>query len=151
MEEVKTMLEALAIVSNGVLAASGDRHRGRDSQSLQGYNLRANPGNRHDARNRASADAGAEHYLPGGAFPRNLQHRRWSCPEPCGPGGLSLLRFVGAAGFDIFLDRGHLSWVVYADDIGVDALLVTLVTLIGALGPARSAQSIEPVNAIRAE
>ena len=65
--------------------------------------------------------------------------------------GLSLLHFAGAAGFDIFLDRGHLSWVLYADDIGLDAVLITIVTLIGALGPARSAQSIEPVTAIRAE
>ena len=57
----------------------------------------------------------------------------------------------GAAGFDIFLDRGHLSWVLFPENIGIDALLITLITLFGALGPARSAQRIEPVVAIRAE
>jgi putative ABC transport system permease protein len=67
-----------------------------------------------------------------------------------GLAALSLPRLPGVAGLDIFLDRGHLSWVLYADEIGVDAVLVTIVTLIGALGPARSAQSIQPVDAIRA-
>lgn len=57
----------------------------------------------------------------------------------------------GAAGFDIFLDRGHLSWVLYPENVAVDSLFITLVTLFGALGPAQSAQTIEPVVAIRAE
>jgi putative ABC transport system permease protein len=57
----------------------------------------------------------------------------------------------GAAGFDIFLDRGRLSWMLYADNVGIDVVLITLITLLGALGPAQSAQSIEPVVAIRAE
>lgn len=57
----------------------------------------------------------------------------------------------GAAGFDIFLDRGHLSWVLYPDNVGIDAVLITLITVIGALGPAQSAQTIAPVVAIRAE
>ena len=47
---------------------------------------------------------------------------------------LSLLHFAGAAGFDIFLDRGHLSWVLYADDIARDAILITLVTLVRCAG-----------------
>jgi ABC-type lipoprotein release transport system permease subunit len=64
---------------------------------------------------------------------------------------VSRIQLSGAAGFDIFLDRGHLSWVLYPDDVGVDAVLITLITLFGALGPAQSAQKIEPVVAIRAE
>lgn len=57
----------------------------------------------------------------------------------------------GAAGFDIFLDRGHLGWVLYPDVIGLDAILIALITVLGALSPARAAQAIEPVVAIRAE
>ncbi len=64
---------------------------------------------------------------------------------------VSRIQLSGAAGFDIFLDRGHLSWVLYPDNVAVDAVLITLITLFGALGPARSAQPIEPVVAIRAE
>jgi len=64
---------------------------------------------------------------------------------------VSRIPLMGAAGFDIFLDRGHLSWVLYPDVVGLDALLIIVVTLLGALGPARAAQAIEPVIAIRAE
>ena len=64
---------------------------------------------------------------------------------------VSGIQLSGAAGFDIFLDRGHLSWVLYPDNVGIDAALITLITLLGALGPAQSAQRIEPVAAIRAE
>ncbi len=64
---------------------------------------------------------------------------------------LSHMPLSGAAGFDIFLDRGHLSWVMYPDVVGLDALLIVLITLLGALGPARAAQAIDPVVAIRAE
>lgn len=65
--------------------------------------------------------------------------------------GLSRIQFSGAAGFDIFLNRRHLSWVMYPDTIGIDALLITVITMLGALGPSRSAQRIDPVVAIRAE
>jgi putative ABC transport system permease protein len=64
---------------------------------------------------------------------------------------VSQIQLNGAAGFDIFLDRGHLSWVLYPDNVAVDAVLITLITLLGALGPAQAAQRIEPVVAIRAE
>jgi ABC-type antimicrobial peptide transport system permease subunit len=64
---------------------------------------------------------------------------------------ISLIPLTGAAGLDIFLDRGHLSWVLNADIIGADALLITLVTLAGAFSPARAAQMIDPVVALRAE
>jgi putative ABC transport system permease protein len=64
---------------------------------------------------------------------------------------ISLVPLAGAAGLDIFLDRGHLSWVLNADIIGADTLFITLVTLAGALSPARAAQMIEPVVALRAE
>ncbi len=59
--------------------------------------------------------------------------------------------FAGAAGFDIFLDRGRLSWVLYPDNVAADAVLIVLITLLGALGPAQEAQSIQPVVALRAE
>src|SRR5208283_2320959 len=61
------------------------------------------------------------------------------------------IHFSGSAGLDIFLDRGHLSWVMNGDILFADALLITLVTLAGALGPAQAAQTIEPVVAIRSE
>jgi putative ABC transport system permease protein len=64
---------------------------------------------------------------------------------------ISVIPLGGAAGLDIFLDRGHLSWVLNADIIGADTLFITLVTLAGALSPARAAQMIEPVVALRAE
>jgi ABC-type lipoprotein release transport system permease subunit len=55
------------------------------------------------------------------------------------------------AGFDIFLDRGHLSWVINADVTAIDAALIALVTLFGALGPAQAAQAIEPAVALRSD
>ena len=64
---------------------------------------------------------------------------------------VSQIPLNGSAGFDIFLDRGHLSWVLYPDVVGLDAFLIALITLLGALSPARAAQSIDPVVAIRAE
>ena len=64
---------------------------------------------------------------------------------------LSRIPLPGSAGLDIFLDRGHLSWVMNADIIGADALLITVVTLAGALSPAQAAQRIEPVVALRSE
>jgi ABC-type lipoprotein release transport system permease subunit len=65
--------------------------------------------------------------------------------------GISQIPVSGNAGFDIFLDRGHLSWVLHPDIVGLDAVLITLVTLLGAISPARAAQAIDPVVAIRAE
>ncbi|HUW40814.1 MAG TPA: FtsX-like permease family protein [Rectinemataceae bacterium] len=64
---------------------------------------------------------------------------------------LSLFRLNAVAGFDIFLDRGRLSWVMNLDTLGFDAALIALVTLIGAWSPARAAQAIEPVVALSAE
>jgi ABC-type lipoprotein release transport system permease subunit len=66
-------------------------------------------------------------------------------------GALSRIQLSSAAGFDIFLTRGRLSWVLYPENVAIDAMFITLVTLFGALGPAQSAQAIEPVVAIRAE
>jgi putative ABC transport system permease protein len=64
---------------------------------------------------------------------------------------LGQVPFNGAAGFDIFLDRGRLSWVLYPDNLAADAVLIVLITLLGALGPAQQAQSIEPVVALRTD
>lgn len=64
---------------------------------------------------------------------------------------ISRIPLSGSAGLDIFLDRGHLSWVMNGDILLVDAVLIALVTLAGALGPAQAAQTIEPVVAIRSE
>ncbi|MGO8695142.1 MAG: ABC transporter permease [Rectinemataceae bacterium] len=69
-------------------------------------------------------------------------------------GALELLasfRLNGVAGFDIFLDRGRLSWVMNPDTIWLDAALIALVTLLGAWSPARAAQAIEPVVALGSE
>ena len=68
-----------------------------------------------------------------------------------GLAALSKIPLPGSAGLDIFLDRGHLSWVMNADIIVADALLITVVTLAGALSPAQAAQKIEPVVALRSE
>jgi len=65
--------------------------------------------------------------------------------------GVSLIPVGGSAGLDIFLDRGHLSWVMNADALAVDALLVVLVTLAGAFGPARAARDIDPAVAMRTD
>ena len=62
-----------------------------------------------------------------------------------------LAKKLAQRGFDIFLDRGHLSWVLYPVDVCADAILIVLITLLGALGPAQSAQSIAPVVSLRAE
>jgi putative ABC transport system permease protein len=64
---------------------------------------------------------------------------------------VSQIPLSGAAGFDIFLDRGHLSWVLYPDVVALDAVLVALITILGAVSPARAAQAIDPVVALRAE
>jgi len=64
---------------------------------------------------------------------------------------LSLVPLSGSAGLDIFLDRGHLSWVMNADIVAADALLIVLVTLAGAFGPARAARNVEPVVAMRTD
>lgn len=68
-----------------------------------------------------------------------------------GLAAISLLPISGAAGFDIFLHRGHLSWVIYADTLAADALLIIGITILGAVSPARAAQAIDPVVALRAE
>ncbi|HTZ52944.1 MAG TPA: FtsX-like permease family protein [Spirochaetia bacterium] len=65
--------------------------------------------------------------------------------------GVSWIPVGGSAGLDIFLDRGHLSWVMNPDALAVDALLVVLVTLAGALGPARAARDIDPAVAMRTD
>ncbi|MGA2612683.1 MAG: FtsX-like permease family protein [Spirochaetia bacterium] len=64
---------------------------------------------------------------------------------------ISQIPLSGAAGFDIFLDRGHLTWVLYPDVVGLDAVLIAVITVLGALSPARAAQAIDPVVAMRAE
>ena len=65
--------------------------------------------------------------------------------------GVSWIPVGGSAGLDIFLDRGHLSWVMNPDALAVDALLVVLVTLAGAFGPARAARDIDPAVAMRTD
>ncbi len=65
--------------------------------------------------------------------------------------GVSHIRLTGSAGLDIFLDRGHLTWVLNPDMIGTDAVLILLLTIVAALGPAHEAQTIEPVVALRAD
>ena len=48
---------------------------------------------------------------------------------------IAKIPFSGAAGFDIFLDRGHLGWKLYPDVVGLDAVLIALITVLGALRP----------------
>ncbi len=56
-----------------------------------------------------------------------------------------------AAGFDIFLHRGHLSWVLDPATAAMDTLVLIGTTILGALGPARAAQAVQPIAALRAE
>ncbi len=64
---------------------------------------------------------------------------------------ISRIPVSGGGGFDIFLDRGHLSWILHPDVVARDAALIALITLIGAFSPAQAAQAIDPVVALRAE
>ena len=73
------------------------------------------------------------------------------CLSYLGLTAISAIPLSGSAGLDIFLDRGHLSWVINGDILAADAVLIALVTLAGALAPAQAAQTIEPVVAIRSE
>jgi putative ABC transport system permease protein len=64
---------------------------------------------------------------------------------------VSQIPLSGSAGLDIFLDRGHISWVMNADNLAADALLIALVTLAGAFGPARAARNVDPAVAMRTD
>jgi len=151
MEEVRTMLQALSAVSNGVLAllaivvAVGILNlyrviiyeRTREIGTMRAIGLQQT-----QVRNIILLEA---------LFLALCSACAGLALSAIVLRALSLLNFVGAAGFDIFLDRGHLAWVLYADNVGIDVLLITAVTIVGALGPARAAKSIEPVKALRAE
>lgn len=63
----------------------------------------------------------------------------------------SLPHLRAGAGLDIFLNQGHLSWVMYADTMTGDALLIVAMVLIGAVNPAQAAQKTDPVVSLRAE
>ncbi len=64
---------------------------------------------------------------------------------------LSLVPLRGSAGLDIFLNRGHLSWVLNGDTLMTDALLIGAMVIAGAVNPAQAAQKTDPVVSLRAE
>jgi putative ABC transport system permease protein len=64
---------------------------------------------------------------------------------------VSRIPLSAAAGFDIFLDRGRLSWVLRPATATMDTLVMIGMTILGALSPARSAQAVQAVVALRAE
>jgi len=64
---------------------------------------------------------------------------------------VSLVRLRAGAGLDIFLNQGHLSWVMYADTLAGDALLIAAMVLLGAVNPAQAAQKTDPVVSLRTE
>lgn len=63
----------------------------------------------------------------------------------------SLVRLRAGAGLDIFLNQGHLSWIMYADTVTGDALLIAAMVILGAANPAHAAQKTDPVVSLRAE
>ncbi len=64
---------------------------------------------------------------------------------------LSLVHLRASAGLDIFLNQGHLSWVLNVDTMAGDAVLIAAMVLIGAVNPAQAAQKTDPVVTLRAE
>ncbi len=151
MGEINTLLRALAVVSYGILVllslviAVGILNlyrviiyeRTREIGTMRAIGLQ-----RHQVRNLILCEA-LLLGLCGTAAGLLLSF--------LGLTALSLIPLSGTAGLDIFLDRGHLHWVLYVDIIGVDALFIILVTVAGALSPAQAAQMIDPVVALRAE
>jgi putative ABC transport system permease protein len=65
--------------------------------------------------------------------------------------GLSLVPLRASAGLDIFLNRGHLSWVLNADTLVGDALIIGAMVVVGAISPAQAAQQTDPVVSLRTE
>jgi ABC-type antimicrobial peptide transport system permease subunit len=151
MAEIHTLLKALSVVSYGILAllsvviAVGILNlyrviiyeRTREIGTMRAIGIQ-----RHQVRNLILCEA-VLLALCGIAAGFVLS---W-----LGLHAVALISFKGTAGLDIFLDQGHVSWVLNADIIGVDGVLLTLVTLAGAFSPAHEAQMIEPVVALRAE
>ena len=151
MKEIRTLLEALTLVSYGILAllslviAVGILNLYRViiyERTSEIGTMRAIGVQRPQVRNLVLFEALllAICGIAGGLFLSFLFLT-----------ALSRIHFSGSAGLDIFLNRGHLSWVMNVDILCADALLVTLVTLAGAFVPARAAEMIPPVVAIRAD
>jgi putative ABC transport system permease protein len=151
MEEIRTMLEALSAISFGILAllaiviAVGILNLYRViiyERTREIGTMRAIGVQRAQVRNIVLCEAFFLALCSVAAGLALSVLALWA---------LSRIPLSGAAGFDIFLDRGHLSWFLHPDNVGTDAVFIILITLLGALSPAHSAQSIEPVVAIRAE
>ncbi len=151
LSEIGTMLEALTMVSYGILAlvivvvTVGIMNiyrvmiyeRTREIGTMRAIGVR-----RAQVRNLVLAEA--------------LMLSACSIVAALGLSALALffasrIQLAVGAGFDIFLDRGHLSWFINGDVTALDAALIVLVTLFGALGPARAAQAIEPAAALRSD
>lgn len=64
---------------------------------------------------------------------------------------LSLVPLKASAGLDIFLNQGHVSWVMNADTWAIDALLIGAMVVAGAVNPAQAAQKTDPVVSLRTE
>lgn len=62
---------------------------------------------------------------------------------------LSLADFGKESFFSLFLQNGHLSFLIRAVDVAVIVVLVSLFTLLAAQGPARKAARLRPADALR--
>ena len=63
--------------------------------------------------------------------------------------GLSLINFGTESFFSMFLQNGHLSFLIQFVDVALIVVLVSGFTLLAAQGPARKAAKKHPADALR--
>ncbi len=62
---------------------------------------------------------------------------------------LSFMNFGTGSFFSLFLQNGHLSFLIRFVDVALIVALVSVFTLLAALGPARKAAKLPPADALR--